>query len=1001
MPSITLTAPDGKKITLTPPSGATPQEIQSVVDSVIAQHTPAKQAATPEVSAPEAPSLLSRLSGAASTVMRAGDIPRQGVLDLLAGYSPGRAIEQVTDPSKVVTAPEIFKKRAPEFPGQHPIAATALGTAMELADPLLLLGIGKRGVAEAVPGIEKGIEVAGATAKAVPTIEQSLKALSTAEKTRDAYVAAKATGQIKGAADDLKKLLAPETRGPEAKLAHEVVGEHAAKLAAKDTQLKNQFRVAGKVFDWLPDEKRLDFISKVETPTLGSHDTPEMQKIGGALRTLLDERHAKISAMRGGNIGFIENYFPHIWEDPEGVRNRILQTMGKSPLAGPKSFLKQRKIPTTAEGLQLGFKPVTTNPVDLTLLKVHEMDRYIMAQELAEEAKKSGLMKFARSGKSAPAGMRPINDPIAVVKQFSEEEGGFIERGRYYASDPVATIFERYLGPGLRNSKLYQIAYAPVTPINQARLSLSAFHLTLETINDLAVNTGMALRDVAGGAIKGDLGRMLKGSARAAKTATGIQLWEDLVRGHRAMKALSTTPLGGADIVGEVGQVIKAGGRFAEDNLFARRLTANFADAVAARKPLQAGWAGLKILPEMLSVPIMKGFVPRVKLGAFLQLAEHNLERMKPQTAQEARAILNSSWDHVDNVFGQLTRDNLFLSKKTKDVLDMVISFPGWNIGSARLMAGLVRAPYQALRAATGKATTLETQMATSYALGLTTVVATMGALLQYTWTGQWPQTVKDYFYPRTGRTLANGMQERKQLPSYIRDAVGMASHPFETVKHKENPLLSTASELVSNMDFYGREIRDPEAPVSTQIGQSLEHFSKLPVPFSVQNLLRGGGPKSAGEAFENVIGLNPPPKAITNTPAMNVLDDIMRRHGIRGPIKQEEEAAYQAKRGIVEMLRQGQTGATAGLPGREAKILERRGAMTPMQDKFNRIGIKDAFKVYAVADEKERDQLTEMLRQKLSRAMRDVNPDEQVKLQQRFDDLTRTRGPMPLKAPE
>ena len=44
-------------------------------------------------------------------------------------------------------------------------------------------------------------------------------------------------------------------------------------------------------------------------------------------------------------------------------------------MEGSRAFLKQRTIPTTAEGIAMGLKPVSTNPVDLTLLKLYEMQR--------------------------------------------------------------------------------------------------------------------------------------------------------------------------------------------------------------------------------------------------------------------------------------------------------------------------------------------------------------------------------------------------------------------------------------------------------------------------------------------------------------------------------------------------------------------------------------------------------------------------------------------------
>jgi len=95
--------------------------------------------------------------------------------------------------------------------------------------------------------------------------------------------------------------------------------------------------------------------------------------------------------------------------------NPWAQIFGKRPLAGPASFLKQRTVPTTADGIAIGLEPVTTNPVALDLLKMHEMDRYVMGQKIMGELKDIGVAKFVPAGSKPDFGYTKIDDRIARV----------------------------------------------------------------------------------------------------------------------------------------------------------------------------------------------------------------------------------------------------------------------------------------------------------------------------------------------------------------------------------------------------------------------------------------------------------------------------------------------------------------------------------------------------------------------------------------------------------
>ncbi|KKL20401.1 hypothetical protein LCGC14_2455840, partial [marine sediment metagenome] len=95
------------------------------------------------------PSLGSRVGKAAHTAVRVSDVPRQAVLAHAGGFPMKRALEQIDDPSKVITGQEVIEKQFPvtEETGFFGAAGrAALGTALEFADPLILPAAAKSAV---------------------------------------------------------------------------------------------------------------------------------------------------------------------------------------------------------------------------------------------------------------------------------------------------------------------------------------------------------------------------------------------------------------------------------------------------------------------------------------------------------------------------------------------------------------------------------------------------------------------------------------------------------------------------------------------------------------------------------------------------------------------------------------------------------------------------------------------------------------------------------------
>ena len=60
-------------------------------------------------------------------------------------------------------------------------------------------------------------------------------------------------------------------------------------------------------------------------------------------RQMLDDRRKQVQALGKGKLeDYYENYYPHIWEDPTKAGDVFKAMLGRRPLEGSKSFLKQR-----------------------------------------------------------------------------------------------------------------------------------------------------------------------------------------------------------------------------------------------------------------------------------------------------------------------------------------------------------------------------------------------------------------------------------------------------------------------------------------------------------------------------------------------------------------------------------------------------------------------------------------------------------------------------------
>lgn len=785
-----------------------------------------------------------------------------------------------------------------------------------------------------------------------------VEAAELVEKTHEAFV----------------KELAPYNKGGEGKEAAQTMRENLGQLARSYDRSEAALMNAKKLFSKAKIEDGLEFMYRIEEG--GKQVTSELDKITEVARSVLDTKRNEIQDLGTGKLEhFLINYFPHIWENPQKATDIFRKIMGKKPLQGPKSFLKQRTIESIRAGIEAGLKPVSYNPVDLILLKVREMDRYLMAHRTINALKEQGIVQFVRLGQPIPEGFVQIKDSIADVYSRSEK-GELIVRGKYWAQEDAARIINNYLSPGLRGNYLYDLYRGAGNTLNQFQLGLSAFHLGFTSMDATISKFALGLNKLSRGDILG-----------AAKSMASAPLAPitNFLEGRRLLQSWFGKDNGEMlNIIADT--MATAGGRAKMDKFYATKGIEALKKSLSEGKLLTATLRLPFILVSEASRPIMEYLVPRQKLGVFADIMRMELERNPKMTHTEMRAIAQKAWDSVDNRMGQLVYDNLFWNKATKDLAMASVRSLGWNLGTIRELGGAGKDAAQMFNdLRQGKNPEVTYRMA--YALALPIITGLYGAFYQYLMTGKGPQELKDYFFPKTGGLDKNGEPNRVSLPTYMKDLYHYSRAPVRTVLNKFNPVNNAVLQMLFNKDFYGTEIRNADDPLVSQVLSELSFLGGQFLPFGVRNLQRDTR-KTVGSKVEPFIGITPAPYDLNMTKAELKAQEYVRAKlpvGARtknaaekSKLKADLRNTYQLSqdRDLINQARE-----SGKISSKESRDIIKESKISPLGRYIKSLTVYELANVIKVASKEEKDMLLKEFRHKYRNKYNGASKEEKEKL--------------------
>jgi len=694
---------------------------------------------------------------------------------------------------------------------------------------------------------------------------------------------------IKSGVNYLRKTFLPSSWGKEGKLTAMLSRVRIAELTRAREQTLNAFKQARDYFDKKSNADNLKLIDGAEK---GKYEgDPNESKIMQHMQELLNEKYQYIlNTYKDGAGSFIENYFPHFWKDPEKAKAAFSDTFKKSNLEGQKGFLKERTIPLTMDGIAKGLEPVSYNPTELFLAKIHEMDKYIMAQDLKGDFKKNGLIKFAKLG-DQPSGWKPLDDPMGKVFQYSEKEKGLIYRGNYYMPEKAANIVNNYLSPGLQNNPFFSVLRQSGNLLNQFQLGLSGFHAFFTTQDVMISKMALGIQQFS----QGRFGESLKSLADVPLSPV-----TNFIKGNELMKDYySKNPI----MTKALDNLMRAGGRAKMDSFYYNKAVQGWMKAWRSGNPIGGVLRTPGALIETLAKPLMQDLVPRQKLGVFFDLAENiNKEAAsKGLDWKKETALLQEAWDSVDNRMGQMTYDNLFWNKALKDLSMGSVRSVGWNIGDLREIGGApIDLGKQIYGAAKGQGFRVTPKMA--YVLALPIISGMTGAITNYLYTGQPPKELKDYYFPRTGKMNADGTPERISIPGYMRDAWAYSIKPTSTIENKLHPFISDVIQMLNNKDYYGYEIVNPDDPLIKKVGEWASYVGKSAMPFSIQGMQkRAEAGEGLGGQLQSFVGMSPAPKYISNTPMQNDIEELYSKQSGQGVKPYSAQESAKVRRDILQ----------------------------------------------------------------------------------------------------
>lgn len=655
-------------------------------------------------------------------------------------------------------------------------------------------------------------------------------------------------------------------------------------------------------FYGMPEKDRILFISRMRSGE--GQSTQKLDDYAYTLNGIFDEAFKGLSKI--SDINMLDNYFPQFWKRPDDY-SRFVEAHRKNnaPIEGSADFLKERMINDLADGINAGLVPVSTNPAILAQLYLRNSAKYQMAHALLSDLIRKGLavpsvdgVYNSITGEKIPASFE--EGGYSIFKNFArqyykmEAKAGRGERtittrtgdvtikpygGKIYVPPETNEALGSIFGKGLMNTNFDNIFRAVGNMgnhLNFMQLSLSGYHMLTTTGNFIGTHMGLAVSDLLSGKIGSAAVDLGKAIAFPYSIAKAFGHYQDLIKSNDA--GMYNDPA--------LKMLIEAGGRLRPDPIYRdnwrNTLLKNYSELKNGDETNKM-WGTAKVLGDSFMAimtsatdAIMEHWVPVLKMQAFTDLAQSELERIKPATDMDRMQLLQDAYTHIENRFGEMDYNRLFMNRAIKEGSFLMFRASGWTIGvmkegAGALMGGMVKSIKRL-----GKGQGLNPD--TAFLLGLiATNAAACGIYNQIRWgnlTG-W----RDMIGYRTGNINKDGTPEYrmplafirewyaygKNIPTFVehgemRSAINATVGNFSTeMSNKISPAISFMQEIIKNKDYFGDPIfshhdflsdNDKENYIQrvmdSKIGDGIKFLSSNIIPISFRGENNSDNPLNA-----------------------------------------------------------------------------------------------------------------------------------------------------------
>jgi hypothetical protein len=676
-----------------------------------------------------------------------------------------------------------------------------------------------------------------------------------------------------------------------------------------------------KWFDKQADDYNTQFMSQIER---GGQDIadPALKEIARDYRIRLDRAWADSFVESSGKQAYIEDYFPHLWKD-SGKAKRFFSNkysgLYKSPF-----FLKKRYYQYIEDGLEAGLELKTTNPELLVLEREMAGFRFRETKNILGDLKSSGYLKFIKKNQRAPEGWVPLQNTRAL-KVIVPQVG---EIGEFYLPESARKVLDNFLSKGFwsigetpfkefRNKGLRGLAMTKNVLV-ALKLGLSGFHFVETTTSSHATMMGSAIQAAA----RGDVRRAI------SQFGKWTPVFGDAIvqkKGKDIYSAWKTGKYKNNWDQWAVEQIELAGGALDMPIQWKKGVAGQWKDMLRNYRRGNIFKATGQVVPavmEQLMKPLMEIWIPRLKAYNYITMVEDFAKRNPNIRAnsKEWEKSVQKLWDSVDNRFGQLQYDNLFWNRMARDIGVLSQISMGWNIGTFREFGGGV---IDMSKVAIGAALKHKPDVLLDRALYTSMYVAhfgTIGATMTYLMTGEYPKQILDFFYPRTGTINPDGTAERVQMPTMLKEAAalpealrkeGVLMGALAYGSHKLAPIFRLNYELLTNKNFYGVDIRDPNAPIFDQMEQLGQHmFEQGVLPISISSFMRHRRVTNKQDVAGTVMpfmGFSIAPGYVVKTPIQKEIFDLFQKRIPQGGRTRKQWESYKKRAEVKRMLALGQ----------------------------------------------------------------------------------------------